>query len=39
MARVVTTEIMTKTALYITEPASAPTNTPDAPASSRPRWR
>src|SRR5215469_955061 len=30
MARVVSTEIMTKIALYITEPASAPANTPSA---------
>src|SRR5215467_4071573 len=30
MARVVTTESMTKIALYITDPASAPTNTPSA---------
>src|SRR5215470_14444520 len=30
MARVVTAESMTKTALYITDPASAPANTPSA---------
>src|SRR2546421_2419438 len=44
MARVVTTEIMTKTALYITEPASAPANTPNAslvapPVAMRPATR